>query len=233
MEMAFLPMLWKAKWTENYYLWKKIKGGRKLEIKRLLPFASVMHERSIRKHNDKTKTGYVWWNLFSRGTSICQMIFSAWNCYHVQRLVQSLTDYTRTALYRAAVDVLFAAPIKAHRLPGEQYDSNREKVKKWPCWPVTHNEMKDFWTTVWKIIKFLTFASHENSVTNATSMRLLADQVMITMTVQNQHLTDERLAYSATLDLNNAWTFPACTVCVWQVVIAWDLTSYLQARLLI
>ena len=54
---------------------------------------------------------------------------------------------------------------------------------------------------------------YENSVTNVHAMRLLADLVMMTMTVQNQHLTDERPAYSATLDLNNAWTFPACTLC--------------------
>lgn len=76
-----------------------------------------------------------------------------------------------------------------------------------------------------KKIKYLTFGGHEKGVTNAPSMRLLADLVMMTMTVQNQHLTDERLDYSATLDLNNAWTFPTCTHSLWQVVIAWALTS--------
>ena len=53
-----------------------------------------------------------------------------------------------------------------------------------------------------------------------------ADSVMMTMTGQNQHLTDERVDYSTALELNNAWTFPTCPHSLWQVVIAWALTSF-------
>ena len=48
----------------------------------------------------------------------------------------------------------------------------------------------------------------------APAMRLLADLVMVTMTVQNQHVTDERVYYSTALEFKNAWIFRrARTVC--------------------
>lgn len=77
-------------------------------------------------------------------------------------------------------------------------------------------------------LKKKSFAGHENSVTKAPATGLLADLVMMTMTVKNQHLTDERVDYSTALalELNNAWTFPTCTHSMWQVVIAWALTSF-------